>query len=486
VRQHPHLYEINTWPWLEAQSRRAGRTITLGGVADEEWNRLRDLGIDVVYLMGVWRRSRIGRDIARAEPALFRAYDEAVPGWHVRDVVGSAFCVSEYVPDQRMGSWDELDAVRSKLHDRGMRLLVDFIPNHTGFDHPWITDHPDRYVNAPEDAFRRSPGEFRAVELPSGDVRFIACARDPFFPPWTDAAQLNYANLQTRAAMIETLRFIARHADGARCDMAMLVLSDVFSRTWSELTGPAPDDEFWREALAGVPGFLLLAEVYWNLEWRLQQLGFDFTYDKTLYDRLLHGSGGEVRAHLTGDLEYQRRSARFIENHDEARSASAFGDRVRVAAVVVSTLPGMRFYHDGQFEGRRAHVPVQLGASGEEPADERLVAFYDRILRAANDPVYHTGEWRLYDLSGWDETARDLVAWRWKLEDDLRIVVVNLGVVTGQGLLHVKGDLPPGDAFTFVDLLDGTPYRWAARDLTSSGLYVRLAPAQAHVFRVAL
>jgi hypothetical protein len=463
----------------------AGRTITLDGVPDEQWNRLRDLGIDVVYLMGVWRRSRIGRDIARREPALFPAYDEAMPGWQVRDVVGSAFCVSGYTPDRRMGSWDALDAVRSKLHDRNMRLMVDFIPNHTGFDHPWVTDHPDWYVSAPEDRFRHSPSEFRTVELPSGDVRFIACARDPFFPPWTDAAQLNYASAQTRAAMIDTLRSIARHADGARCDMAMLVLSDVFSRTWGELAGPAPGSEFWRDASAAVPGFLLLAEVYWDLEWRLQQLGFDYTYDKTLYDRMLRGSGDQVRAHLTADLEYQRRSARFIENHDEARSVSAFGDRVKAAAVVASTLPGMRFYYDGQFEGRRARLPVQLGASQEEPIDEQLAAYYDRVLLAANDPVYHHGQWRLYDVLGWDATARQLVAWRWKLGDDLRIVAANLGIVTAQGFVQVKDDLTSGDAFTFVDALDGRGYRRAGSDLAARGLYVCLAPGQAHLFRVA-
>src|SRR5207302_3088107 len=120
--------------------------------------------------------------------------------------------------------------------------------------------------------------------------------------------------------------------------------------------------EFWTDARAAVPDLLLIAEVYWDLEWRLQQLGFDFTYDKRLYDRLLHSPARDVAAHLTADDDYQRRSVRFIENHDEPRSASVFEDRVTAAAVVMSTVQGMRFYYDGQFEGRRVHVPVQLGA----------------------------------------------------------------------------------------------------------------------------
>jgi len=131
------------------------------------------------------------------------------------------------------------------------------------------------------------------------------------------------------------------------------------------VSGPAPATEFWADARAAVPGFVLIAEVYWDLEWRLQRLGFDFTYDKRLYDRMLHGPAGDVRDHLRADADFQRHSARFIENHDEMRSATAFGERLRAAAVVMSTLPGLRFFQDGQFGGCRARVPVQLGVRDE-------------------------------------------------------------------------------------------------------------------------
>jgi len=482
LRPHPHLYEINTWPWLESLSRRAGRPIRLGDVPDAEWSRLRDCGIDLIYLMGIWQRSRIGRDMARAETMLYQAYTEALPGWQPRDIAGSAYCISDYEPDARIGTWDELDAVRATLHDRGMRLVVDFVPNHTGFDHQWIAEHPDRYVCATEDAFRRSPALFRQVETRDGP-RYIACGRDPYFPPWVDVAQLNYANPDTRASMIDALRRVARHADGARCDMAMLVLSDVFPRTWGELVGPMPPGEFWADAVAALPGFLLLAEVYWDLEWRLQQLGFDFTYDKRLYDHMLRGSADDVRAHLAADQGFQRRSARFIENHDEPRSAAAFGGRLVPAAVAMSTLPGLRFYHEGQFDGRRARVPVQLGAAADEPIDLTLRAFYDRLLGVVNDPVFHTGEWQLLPVGEGDEYGRQLIAWRWALAGERRLVVVNFGATEAQARVTVA-DLPDGDAFVFEDLLDGRRYRWTRGELDASGLYVQLAPGRAHLFRV--
>jgi hypothetical protein len=485
VRRHPHLYEINVWPWLDAVSGREGRSLTLGAVPDREWDRLAERGIDLVYLMGLWRRSVIGRQVARSEPQLFGSYDEALSGWRVRDVVGSAYSISGYEPDPQLGTWDDLGAVREKLRARHMRLIVDFIPNHTGFDHPWIEHAPDRYVQGDDEAFRRNPSAFRAVERSTGDVRFLACGRDPFFAPWTDVAQLDYFNDDTRAAMVDVLKMLATHADGARCDMAMLSLTEVFGSTWSSLVSrPAPATEFWADARAAVPDFLLVAEVYWDLEWRLQLLGFDFTYDKRLYDRLLHARPGEVRDHLRADAEYQCRSARFIENHDEPRSATAFGDRLHAAAVVMSTLPGLRFFHDGQFEGRHARLPVQLGVLPYEPVDPDLFEFYRRLLAIVDEPVFHATEWRLCEIDACDDTSSDLVAWQWTLGDDERAVVVNLGKGVSQGNVRLASGTTRADTMMFEDLLNGRQYPWSRAEIESRGLYVRLSPGDAHIFRL--
>ena len=471
TRRHPHLYEINTWPWLTALSRREGQLVRLATVPDRDWDRLADRGFDLVYLMGLWGRSALGRQIARSEPLLFTAYDEALPGWRARDVIGSAYCVTGHAPDPRIGTWKDVDAVRAKLRTRGMRLIVDFVPNHTAFDHPWVTEFPDRYVQGDDEIFRRAPSAYRAIELPSGEVRFLACGRDPFFPPWTDVAQLNYFNPDTRAAMIDTLQQVAAHTDGARCDMAMLVLNDVFGRTWADSpTGSSPATEFWTEARAAVPDFFLIAEVYWELEWRLQHLGFDFTYDKRLYDRMLHAHPSEVSAHLRADAEFQRRSARFIENHDEPRSLTAFGDRVRAAAVVMSTLPGLRFFHDGQFEGQRARLPVQLGDLPAEPINLDLVEFYQRLLTIVDARVFHEGEWHLCDVDACDDSSTNLVAWRWKRARDQRLVVVNLGQSAAQGRVRVGLDGSAGDVVLFEDLLDERPYPRPRTEIESRGL----------------
>ena len=162
-----------------------------------------------------------------------------------------------------------------------------------------------------------------------------------------------------------------------------------------------------------------------------------------------------------------------------------FGDRVTMAAVAVSTLQGMRFYHDGQFEGRRTHLPVQLGVQLDEPRDERLAAFYGRLLRAVNEPIFHSGDWRLCDVTPLDDSSRNLAAWRWKDPSGLRVVVVNLGSTMAQGQVDVEDDLPAaGDTVVFEDQLAGNRYRWSRSDLVGRGLYVRLDPGQAHLFAV--
>ena len=486
MRKHPHLYEINTWPWLAELSRRYGRPLSLGSVPGEVWDGLRARGMDLVYLMGIWTRSACGRRIARSDPGAWAAFDHATEAWRIRDVVGSAFSISGYEPDPALGTFDDLDRARAELNRRGMGLIVDFIPNHFGFDHPWTTSHPERFICGSEEDFRDSPTSFRLVEQTGHEPRYIARARDPYFLPWSDVAQIDYSKADTRRAMVEELRHIAGHADGVRCDMAMLVLADVFANTWRRFVAPPSGArEFWADARDTVPGFLLIAEVYWDLEWRLQDLGFDFTYDKRLYDRLLHENADSVEGHLHADPTYQEKSARFIENHDEPRSAGVFGVRAPAAAAVAATIPGMRFFYDGQFEGRRVRLPMQLGEDVKEPVDEALKAFYDRLLAAVDDPVFHDGEWTLCAVQPMDHTSLDVLAWCWTLGDDRRLVIVNLGMSCGQGRLVLPDDfLGQGDRFVFADALQDQRGEWTRADLTGNGLAVRVPAGHAQLLSI--
>ena len=480
---HPHLFEISTWPWLERLSAQEKRRITLANVPAREWDAIASRGFSFVFLMGVWERSALGRQLALEEQSLRAEYDRTLPGWTADDVCGSPYCVSAYEPDPRCGGWEALDIARAELARRRIKVVLDFVPNHTAFDHRWTTDHPEYYVQGTPEDERSAPQNFRRV----GNT-IIACGRDPYFPPWRDVAQLNYFNPATRQATVDQLRAIESHCDGVRCDMAMLLLNDVFDKTWRAImrsSWPAPSSEFWPAAIRECPELTFIAEVYWDLEWTLQQHGFHFTYDKRLYDRMRGESPEEVRGHLRAEPDYNNRLVRFLENHDEHRSAAAFDKRLQAAAALFATAPGMRFYFDGQLEGRKIRTPVQLGRWVEEPVNRALFTMYERLLKVTSDPLFHDGEWKLLEVtSAGDNSFGDLVAYRWRSPGRLALVVANLAGHHASGHVQAVGDLPSASEFDFADVLTGAKYRWTRRSLDVRGLFVRLGPGAAHVFLV--
>ena len=194
----------------------------------------------------------------------------------------------------------------------------------------------------------------------------------------------------------ELLR-IAEQCDGLRCDMAMLVLPDVFERTWGR-RAPLFWPDATRRVREKVPGFCFMAEVYWDLEWTMQQQGFDYAYDKRLYDRLRDGHARPVREHFHAGLDYQGKLARFMENHDEPRAAATFPPGTHEAAAVITYLsPGLRFFHQGQFEGRRKRISPHLVRAPLEPTDGALQRFYERLLAVLHHPTVRDGDWRLLE-----------------------------------------------------------------------------------------
>lgn len=487
LRRHPHLYEINTWAWLEELSVRARRVVKLADVPDAEWDALAGRGFDIIWLMGVWQRSALARERA-LEPVNTRGYAAALPGWKPEDVVGSPYAVAEYTPDPRIGTWDDLDRVREKLRARGMALFLDFVGNHTALDHPWVREHPEFYVQGTQQDFEKDPASFFRAETPSG-VAFIANGRDPYFPAWTDTAQLNHFNPGLRAALINGLGVIAAHCDGVRCDMAMLQLNHVFQRVWDRLLGQTkpPQTEFWADAHRAVPSLVLLAEAYWGTEGILLEIAFDFVYDKRLYDEVRGGNARGVRSGLAAPLWYQDHTARFLENHDEQRCAVAFAGRQPAVATLMGTLPGMRFYFHGELEGRKIQLPVALRIAAAEAPDPTTQKLFDTILRVTNEEVFHHGDWALLPvMPEGDETAENLIVYGWRSPRAWKMIVVNLSGGPAQGRVHLGDRVSKEKEYIFYDQLNDVRYPRNGEELTNIGLFVRRDAFQAHLFDITI
>lgn len=486
---YPRLYEINTRVWLRRFDT-PGRRATLDQVPAEFWDGLAGAGFDLVWLMGVWRTNPRAVPKHCLRPDLVEGYRRALPDWREEDVIGSPYAVDDYVLSPALDEAEGLIRLRRTLHRRGMRLVLDFVSNHFSAESCLIPGHPQVFLQGTEALLQREPEVFYR---PESLERVLAHGRDPYFPPWTDTAQVNYFDREARRFMTDRLLRLTQVCDGVRCDMAMLALNEVFQWTWggvlNEMKLQKPEEEFWPQAISAVkarfPGFILMAEAYWGKEKVLQEMGFDYTYDKALTDRLREGNAEAVRRHLTADPALQRKSVHFLENHDEERAVTALGEaRSLAGAVIIGTIPGMRLFHDGQLEGRRIRLPVQLGREPHEAVREDIRAFYHRLLAATRDPVFAAGDWQMLPVGPGEPAhgpAVPLLAWLWRAGEQRRLVIVHFSGGSFQGLVRFDAGDSQGRV-ELTDLLTQQVYAAERRQVQEEGLAVRLEAYQCRIY----
>ena len=485
--RYSSLFQINTRVWLSELSRHLGRPATLDDIPDPELDRLAQSGFDWIWLLSVWQTGPAAQRVSRSNPEWRRDFEDTLPDLRDEDIAGSGFAITGYTAHQSLGGDAALARVRERLRRRGLKLMLDFVPNHTAPDHPWVDSHPEYYVAGTETDLQQAPQNYTKVKRSQGDL-VLALGRDPYFPGWPDTLQLDYANQATQEAMTSELLKIAGQCDGVRCDMAMLVLPDVFERTWGR-RAPLFWPDATRRVRERVPGFTFMAEVYWDLEWTMQQQGFDYAYDKRLYDRLRDGHARPVREHFYAGLDYQDKLARFLENHDEPRAAATFRREMHEAAAIVTFLaPGLRFFHQGEFEGRLKRISPHLVRAPQEPRDERLSQFYDRLLSVLRRSAVRTGQWRLLDCTpAWDGngTWDGFVAFAWQGGDE-ECLLAAANYAGNQGQCYVRlpfSDLA-GRSLQFQDLMSPASYDRAGNDIVSRGLYLDLPSWGYHVFEI--
>lgn len=487
ITLYPSLYQVNTRVLVRARPSAPGRLATLDDIPDADLKRMAALGFDWVWFLGVWRTGDAGRRVALRHADWRRPFLEALPDLDDHDICGSCFAITAYEVHPDLGGTAALRRLRERMHQRGLRLMLDFVPNHVAVDHPWVRRNPDMVVQGSEADLARAPQDYTRVETERGP-RIVAHGRDPHLPGWPDTVQVNHGNPAAQRAMREQLLAVAELCDGVRCDMAMLILPEVFQRTWGIAIAP-----FWPEAIRAVrdrhPDFRLLAEVYWGLEWTLQQQGFDYTYDKTLYDRLFARAAGPVRDHLRADLAFQNRLVRFLENHDEPRAASLYPWDVHQAAAVVCFLaPGLRFFHEGQLEGRVKRLPIHLSRAEAASPDPAVQGFYERLLELLRRPVFRSGAWRLLDaVEAWqgNGSREGFIAFLWTGDDGARwVVAVNYQPHRGQCRLPLPCPELAGRRALLVDALGLARYDRDGDALLSPGLFLDMPAWGYHAFEV--
>lgn len=422
-------------------SKKYQRPLTLDAIPTEEWKQLARQGFDFLWLIGVWKRSPLSRQIALQDQNLKTAFDQNLPGWQESDVAGSPYAIFGYELDPHLGkNLQTLASLRKKLHQNGLRLMLDFVPNHLAADHPWTKTQPDFFIQPSAQIQREHPEWF----YKTSESIYLAHGRDPYFPPWTDTVQVNFFSEPMRRALLGELEKISAVCDGVRCDMAMLALNEVFASVWATCLGPTsrPQSEFWEIIIPKIRSrqkeFIFMAEVYWGLEPQLLELGFDFVYDKRLYDQLLHTNTQEIKRHLHSPLSFHSHAVHFIENHDEQRSMRVFGpEKAYAAAAVIATLPGMRFFQDGQMEGKRICLPVQLRREPSELTPPDFLKRYRTLLDFANDEILHNGQWRLVEMSG----SSHLLSWEWIGDNQTAWVIINYSdqETTGEKVTQESG-----------------------------------------------
>lgn len=313
---------------------------------------------------------------------------------HRKGPLGSPYAVRDYhAVDAALGTAEDFRAVVEAVHARGMKIILDWVPNHTAWDNVWVQEHPDFYV-------RNDSG---GLTVPRDDQGKLT--------DWTDVAQLDYRNPRLRGAMIDAMRWWLEQfgIDGFRVDAA----------------GFVPDD-FWRDALpklrAAVPRPILLLAEWGDL--KMHRLGFDLTYAWDSYSRLKavwKGAAAStfVRRELA-DLDAMPRGGmrlRFTTNHDETAwdnpPVTLFGGAsgARAAFVAMALLPGRPLIYNGQ----GVESPQKLGLfvrdpiAWDQPRAAEALAFYRGVMQLVRaDSALVTGGLREVVTSA----ADDVIAYR--------------------------------------------------------------------------
>jgi glycosidase len=475
----------NVMVWLWQLSQKHGYEISrLDQVPDSELAELAERGFNTLWLIGVWERSPASLKIKRlcGNP----------------EAVSSAYSLYDYTIASELGGDQSYYALRDRARDRGVRLAVDMVPNHTGIYSKWVVEHPDWFVrldhppfpaytfNGPdlsddptiglflEDGYwTRSDAAvvFKRVDRNHGVVHYIYHGNDGTHMPWNDTAQLNFLLPQVREAVIQQVLRVARYSPVIRFDAAMTLAKkhyhrlwfpqpgsggDIPSRSWQGMTRAEFDaafpEEFWRQVVdrvaAEAPDTLLLAEAFWLMEgYFVRSLGMHRVYNSAFMNMLKREENANYRQVLKNVLEFDpqilKRFVNFMNNPDEEPAAAQFGkdDKYFGVCVMMATLPGLPMFGHGQVEGFTEKYGMEYSrAYGRESADQGLIdRHYREIFPLLRRRRLFSGveEFLLYDAAdAHGHVQHDIFAYSNGAEGVRALVIFNNRYGQSAGWVH--------------------------------------------------
>ncbi|MFI5254436.1 MAG: alpha-amylase family glycosyl hydrolase [Candidatus Limnocylindrales bacterium] len=490
------LIAKSTHVWLDQLSRAYGRPIqTLDQIPDEELATFARRGINGLWLIGLWQRSRASAEIKQ------RMGDT--------EAAASAYALDDYAIADELGGEAALADLRGRALAHGVRLSSDMVPNHMGIDSRWVIEHPERFIWLPEPpiptysfsgpdlspdqpvAIRLEDGYwdrsdaavvFERVDRTSGEARYIYHGNDGTSLPWNDTAQLDYLKPEVREAVMATILDVARRSPIIRFDAAMTLARRHIQRLWYPPPGGGGDAvptrvgqglssaaferampvEFWREVVdrvaAEAPDTLLLAEAFWMLEgYFVRTLGMHRVYNSAFMHMLRDERNADYRAlvkeTLAFDPEVLKRFVNFLNNPDERTALDQFGDgdRYFCAATLLVTMPGLPMFGHGQIEGYAEKYGMEFRrARWDEQPNAGLIERHEReifpLLRRRG-LFAEARDFRLFDLVGADGAANDDVfAFTNRRGEERALVVVNARYAEAQGVLRRSAHFADGAA----------------------------------------
>ncbi|MDD4106822.1 MAG: alpha-amylase family glycosyl hydrolase [Candidatus Shapirobacteria bacterium] len=422
-KQLRSIYLINTRLWLDDLSKKYQTRITIGGVPQEEWKKLFERH-DNFWFMGIYKPSQIGQECAKQYVEQYRGYLPDID--KDKDVVASPFAVAGYCLNPLIAKdWQEWDQMVEMLNQKNKKIFIDFVPNHTAIDHPWVESHPEYYIQGNEQLYF-STNNFLQIKNKQGEIKYFAYGKDPNFGPWIDTLQLNYSNLELQKTMRQEIEQLSQHADGFRCDMAMLINPETFLRSWGwclneEEKKRVEENPFWQKTIPEIKKKAILdnkrniefiAEAYWE-EVELGKY-FDYIYNHDLYKKLKTSIKTGSIDDLKGYINYLINNpnglgnfwAVYTENHDEDRAVRTMGKLSKAATTITALIGNSMFLlNQGQEEGFSFRPPMQVARFKDENVDQNMAKFYDDLLKIRRSTLFQEGKIKIIDSTNGDNNS---------------------------------------------------------------------------------